>query len=100
MVFKPRTEAATERRTEQHEDESIQNVIKEIESTSTRWVEHVGRSRASPPGKEPSVPIAYEAGWGSELVWTHDARRKTLCSCRRSNPDRPVVQSVARHHTD
>jgi hypothetical protein len=76
MVFKPRTEAATERRTEQHEDESIQNVIKETESTSMRWVEHVGRSRASPPGKEPSVPIAYETGWGSELIWTQTLEEK------------------------
>jgi len=32
-----------------------------------------GQLHASPalfPGKEPLVPVGYEAGWAPELVWT------------------------------
>jgi hypothetical protein len=46
-----------------------------------------------PPGKGPPVPIGQEAGWAPEPVWTQD-RGKIHCSCRGSNPDRPVVQST------
>jgi hypothetical protein len=55
--------------------------------------------RALPPGKEPPVPIVQEAEWAPEPVWTQ-ARGKILCLYRESNPDHPVVQSVARHYTD
>jgi len=31
---------------------------------------------ALPPGKEPPVPIGYEAGWALEPVWTRWRREK------------------------
>jgi hypothetical protein len=51
-----------------------------------------------PPGKGPPVPIGQKAGWAPESIWTQD-RGKILYPCRGSNPDRPVVQPVARHYT-
>jgi hypothetical protein len=45
------------------------------------------------PGKGPPVPTGQEAGWASEPVWTQTLQEK-------SNLDRPVVQSVARHYTN
>jgi hypothetical protein len=56
--------------------------------------------RALPPGKGPPVPIVHEAGWASEPVWTQRLQEKSFGLCRGSNPDRPAVQSVARHYTD
>jgi hypothetical protein len=39
-------------------------------------------------------------GWvGPRAGLETEVRRKILCPCRGSNPDRPVVQSVARHYT-
>jgi len=38
--------------------------------------------------------VNFRAGLDTEV------RRKILCPCRRSKPDRPVVQSVVRHYTD
>jgi hypothetical protein len=43
------------------------------------------------PGKEPPVPIAQEAGWAQDPVWTPWRREKSLA---------PAVQSVARRYTD
>jgi hypothetical protein len=53
-----------------------------------------------PPGKGPPVPIVQENGWAPEPVWTQRLEEKLFRLCRRSNPDRPVVQSVSRHYTD
>jgi hypothetical protein len=44
------------------------------------------------PGKGPPVPIVQEAGWAPEPVWTQRLEKKFFRLCRRSNPDRPVVQ--------
>jgi hypothetical protein len=56
--------------------------------------------RAFTPGERtPPVPIVQEAGWAPEPVWTQRLEKKILCSCRGSNPDRPVVQPVVRHYT-
>jgi hypothetical protein len=55
--------------------------------------------RVLPPGKGPPVPIGQEAGGGPRAGLDTEVRGKILCSCRRSNPDRPVVQSVVRHYT-
>jgi hypothetical protein len=52
-----------------------------------------------PRGKDPTVPIVQEAGWAPEPVWTQRIEGNILCPRRGSNPDRPVVQSVARHYT-
>jgi hypothetical protein len=30
------------------------------------------------PGKEPPVPVGYEAGWAQDLVWTLWSREKSL----------------------
>jgi hypothetical protein len=56
--------------------------------------------RALPPEKEPPVPIGHEAGRASEPVCTQRLEDNFVCFCRRSNTDRPVVQSVVRHYTD
>jgi hypothetical protein len=56
--------------------------------------------RALPPRKGPLIPIGQEAGWASEPVWTQRIEEKSFRLCQRSNPDRPVVQHVARHYTD
>jgi hypothetical protein len=52
-----------------------------------------------PPGKGPPVPILQEAGWAPEPVWTQRLQEKSPRLCQGSNPNRPVVQSVARHYT-
>jgi hypothetical protein len=49
-------------------------------------------SRALPWGKDPWYPLGLEAGWASELVWTHRLEEKSFASVR----DR----TVARHYTD
>jgi hypothetical protein len=55
--------------------------------------------RALPHGKDPGTH--YTGGWvGLKAGLDTEARGKILCPCRGSNPDRPVVQSVARHYTD
>jgi hypothetical protein len=50
--------------------------------------------RALPPGKGPSVPIVgthWIGGWvGPRAGLDGGARRKILCLCRGSNPDRPA----------
>jgi hypothetical protein len=53
-----------------------------------------------PSGKGPPVPIGQRAGWVTELVWTQRLEEKCTRLCRGSNPNCPVVQSVARHYTD
>jgi hypothetical protein len=53
--------------------------------------------RALPPEKEPPVPVAQEAGWAPEPVWTQRLEEKYSASVG----DRtPAVQSVVRHYTD
>jgi hypothetical protein len=49
------------------------------------------------PRKGPPVPIAQEAGWASELVWTQRLEEKSFAS---AGDQAPVVQSVVRHYTD
>jgi hypothetical protein len=56
--------------------------------------------RAVAPGKGPPVPIVQEAGWAPELDWTQTIEEKSFCLCWGSNPDRPVVHSVVRYHTE
>jgi hypothetical protein len=53
--------------------------------------------RALPLGIGPPVPIGYEAGWASELVWTQRLEGK---SCTSAGDRTPVVQSVVRYYTD
>jgi hypothetical protein len=55
--------------------------------------------RAFAPEKGTPVPIVQEAGWAPEPVWTQRLEEKSICQCRGSNLDRPVVQPVARHCT-
>jgi hypothetical protein len=65
------------------------------------WVVSVRpRPRFTPRERTPPLPIGQEAGWAPEPVWTQRLEEKSSCLCRRSNLDRPVVQSVARHYTD
>jgi hypothetical protein len=56
--------------------------------------------RALAPGKGRPVPIVQGAGWAPQPVWTQRLEEKSFCLCRGSNLDSPVVQPVARHHTD
>jgi hypothetical protein len=51
-------------------------------------------------GKVPPVPIVYEAGWASELVWTQRLQEDSFTSTGDRNPGRPDVQSVVRHCTE
>jgi hypothetical protein len=51
-------------------------------------------------GKGPPVPTIQEAGWAPELVWTQRLEEKSFHICRESNPDRPVIQPIARHYTE
>jgi hypothetical protein len=47
--------------------------------------------------KGPPVPIVQEAGWSSEVVWTHRLQKKVFAS---AGDRTPVVQSVVRNYTD
>jgi hypothetical protein len=51
------------------------------------------------PGKGPPVPTGQESGWVPEPVWKKRLEENSSCLCRGSNPDRPVVQSVASQYT-
>jgi hypothetical protein len=55
---------------------------------------------ALPPGNGPPVPIGQEARWTPEPVWTQRLEGKFFHLFRRSNLDRPVVQSVGRRYAD
>jgi hypothetical protein len=48
-------------------------------------------------GKEPPVPVGYEAVWASEPVWTLSRTEKSFASDRNGTP---AVQPVARRYTD
>jgi hypothetical protein len=58
-----------------------------------------GEWSASRPGRgeRTSVP---EAGSAPVPDWTQKLEEKSFHLCRESNPDRPVVQPVARHYPD
>jgi hypothetical protein len=53
-----------------------------------------------PRGKDPPVSTGQETGLAPEPVWTQRLEEQYFRLCRRSNLDRPVVQSVARYYTD
>jgi hypothetical protein len=52
---------------------------------------------ASPPGEGPPVPIAQEAGWAPELVWTQRLEEISFAS---AGDRTPVAQSLVRHFTE
>jgi hypothetical protein len=72
-----------------------------IHDLGTRWGEWSASrpGRALPPGKGPPSTHFTEDWVGSIAGLDTEARGKTLCPCRGSNLDRPVVQPVARHST-
>jgi hypothetical protein len=46
--------------------------------------------------ERPPVPIGWEAGWASELVWTQTLEEKSFASAG----DRiPVIEPVEKHYT-
>jgi len=45
-------------------------------------------------GKEPSIPIGYEAGWALQPVWTRWRREKNPCPYRESVAGRPARSLV------
>jgi len=47
-------------------------------------------------GKGLTIPFVKEAAWAPEPVWTQRLEEKSFALCRGSNPDRPVVQPIAR----
>jgi hypothetical protein len=51
---------------------------------------------ALPQGNEPLVPIAYEAGWAPERVWTRRWREKLLAP---PGLEPPIIQPVAQRYT-
>jgi hypothetical protein len=60
-----------------------------------------GEWSASRPGLALPRRKDCSGGWvGLRADLDTEVRGKILCSCLRSNPDRPVVQSVVRHYTD
>jgi hypothetical protein len=63
------------------------------------WVVSVTpRPRFTPGERTPGTHCT--GGWaGPRAGLDTKARGKILCTCRGSNPDRPVVQSVVRHYT-
>jgi hypothetical protein len=50
-----------------------------------------------PPGKEPSVPIEYEAGWSPELSGRCGVKQKSLASTLNLTA---AVWPIGRHYTD
>jgi hypothetical protein len=52
---------------------------------------------ALPPGKEPLVPIRYEAGWAPEPFWTRWFKEKFSAPAGNRTP---IVQPVAQRYTD
>jgi hypothetical protein len=64
------------------------------------WVVSVTPRPRFTSGKGTPVPIAQEAGWAPEPVWTQRLEEKFFRLCRGSNLDRQVVQTIARHYTD
>jgi hypothetical protein len=71
---------------------SIQALLDERRYSSYPSLTSSLEGGALPPGKEPSVPIVYEAGGGGSSRAGLDAevRGKILCLCRGPNPGRPV----------
>jgi hypothetical protein len=70
----------------------------------TSTLDGCGRSASRPGralhrGKDPGTHCT--GGWvGPRTALDTEVRGKILCPCRGSNPDRRVVQPVARHYTD
>jgi hypothetical protein len=54
-------------------------------------------SRTLPPGKGHLVPIAQEAGWAPEPVWTQRLEEKSFASAGNRTP---IARSIVRHYTD
>jgi hypothetical protein len=52
---------------------------------------------ALPPGKEPPVPIRYEAGWAAQPVLTLWRKDKSLAKAGNRTP---AVQPAASRYTD
>jgi hypothetical protein len=55
---------------------------------------------ALPPGKEPLVPIWWEAGWAPRAVLDAVVKRKIPNPRRESKPRTPIIQPVAQRYTD
>jgi hypothetical protein len=73
-------------------------------SFTTLALDEVSGQRHAPaalyPGERTPGTHCTEGWVGSRAGLDTEARGKVSCSCRGSNVDRPVVQSVARHYTD
>jgi hypothetical protein len=64
------------------------------------WVVSITPQPRFNPG-ERTPGTHWTGGWvGPRASLDTECRGKILCPCRRSNPDRPVVQPVVRHYTD
>jgi hypothetical protein len=70
----------------------------EPETPATKEPQTYALDRAAPGERNPGTHCT--GGWlGPRAGLDTEARGKILCPCRGTNPDRPVVQSVARHYT-
>jgi hypothetical protein len=80
--------------------EEVQLLV--IYDLGTRWgwvVSVTPRPRFTPGEKIPGTHCT--GSWvGPRAGPDSEVRGRILCLCRKSNLDRPVVQSVARHYTD
>jgi hypothetical protein len=75
--------------------------INPTDSRPRLWM-RVSGQRHSPaaPCREESYPLDRRLGGPQEPVSAQRLEGKSFFSCRGSNTDRPVVQSVVRHYTD
>jgi hypothetical protein len=66
--------------------------------TRCRWLARFTSRATLPPGKEPPVPVGYEAGWAPEPVWTRHRREKFPAPVGNRTPI--IISSRASHYTD
>jgi hypothetical protein len=67
--------------------------------TSWRWAVSFTLLPFYPPGKEPPVPIGYEAGWAPRAGLDDMEKWQFVTLSRDSKSDLSVVQSVVRRYT-
>jgi hypothetical protein len=67
--------------------------------TRWRWVDQLHTPAALPLGKEPLLPIGWEASWAPQLMWTLE-KRKICCPCWESNFCSLVILPIAHCYTD
>jgi hypothetical protein len=65
--------------------------------TRWRWAVSFTPLATLPPGKEPLLPLGYEAGWTTEPVWTRWWREKFSVPVGIRTPDHPACSPALYH---